>query len=680
MKPSTLIDTRVETNFVPADKIEMGIDEVDFGHLMSVLTNLYSDPEMAVLREYSTNARDAHIMAGQTRPIEVTLPSRLSTYLRIQDFGVGLDLDDIRNIYSKYGKSTKRGDNSQNGMLGLGSKSALTYTSQFSVTSVKDGKCYVVSVSLNERHRGEMNVVSVYDTTEPNGVTIEIPAKRTHSFHEKASHLFRFWEPGTVLVDGKQPPSVLENGTKVTDEIYQVDGLSTDYLVLAGVGYPVKEEYHFFKQDSYYRQFGVVYFVKPDKDGSPIEHTPNREALFYTPRTIATIQKAQKVFNDKFKETVQANVEAAENAYQAILLAHQWNTRYRTVKFDALTYRGQVIPTVIMCPEHEEEFTTRLGVKDKRKVSDPWYYYLTNRSGRGSTGELSAINGMSQRYVLVTGYDFKTVPSTTVRAKVRQWQEDNSDTSSAFLFVKTHPDRFWLGDWKVVPYSEIKATKLPVQKRAATFKFPLLTDEGTWVDSSIDFDKEKVLYISPTEVAGNSYSRARYGNASHKALFKAMAEHGYKVILLNANRHAKFRRDYGCKTLREVGQEIVKAYRDSLTKDELLLMSYQESDLTLAQDLVKHARVDVLDPDVVSLAKVDRDRRRTLLSKRESMVNFARIAGGSGYLPNAGDRVSLEFKKYPLISSLRDRSYRSFGQTECAELVTYMNARYKEGF
>ena len=49
--------------------IEMSIDTNSLAHIMSVLTNLYSDPEMAVLREYSCNARDSHLAVGQTRPI-----------------------------------------------------------------------------------------------------------------------------------------------------------------------------------------------------------------------------------------------------------------------------------------------------------------------------------------------------------------------------------------------------------------------------------------------------------------------------------------------------------------------------------------------------------------------------------------------------------------------------------
>ena len=72
------------------------------------MIDLYSDPELAVIREYSTNAFDAHIEAGVTRPIEITTPTHLCPFFKVRDYGFGLDVEDIREIYSQYGASTKR--------------------------------------------------------------------------------------------------------------------------------------------------------------------------------------------------------------------------------------------------------------------------------------------------------------------------------------------------------------------------------------------------------------------------------------------------------------------------------------------------------------------------------------------------------------------------------------------
>jgi hypothetical protein len=125
--------TTLESTMTPEATIGMTIDEGAMAHIMSVLTDLYSDPIAAVIREYSTNGYDAHVEAGITRPIEVNLPSVYAQTFTVRDYGLGLDLDDLYRIYSRYGASTKRESNDVVGMLGLGCKSGLTFTNQFSM-------------------------------------------------------------------------------------------------------------------------------------------------------------------------------------------------------------------------------------------------------------------------------------------------------------------------------------------------------------------------------------------------------------------------------------------------------------------------------------------------------------------------------------------------------------------
>ena len=98
----TVVDT------TDGEKIQMELDAHSLAHIMSVLTDLYSDTEMACIREYSTNAFDAQVEAGVTRPIEVFTPTALRPLLVIRDFGIGMNVEDIRKTYSKYGASSKR--------------------------------------------------------------------------------------------------------------------------------------------------------------------------------------------------------------------------------------------------------------------------------------------------------------------------------------------------------------------------------------------------------------------------------------------------------------------------------------------------------------------------------------------------------------------------------------------
>lgn len=54
---------------------DFGIQDEDLSHIMGILrSQIYTDKLLAVIREYSTNARDANIEAGNGSPIDITLP------------------------------------------------------------------------------------------------------------------------------------------------------------------------------------------------------------------------------------------------------------------------------------------------------------------------------------------------------------------------------------------------------------------------------------------------------------------------------------------------------------------------------------------------------------------------------------------------------------------------------
>jgi HSP90 family molecular chaperone len=157
----------------------MSIDPQGMAHIMGVLTNLYSDAPLAVLREYATNARDAHQAARVTRPVEIGLPTALDPILRVRDFGAGLSEQDIMGVYARYGSSTKRGCDEQVGAFGLGSKSAFTLAQQFVVNSVHDGWRTTVLFALRADGVGSVSVLHRGRTADPSGVQVEIGLTQT---------------------------------------------------------------------------------------------------------------------------------------------------------------------------------------------------------------------------------------------------------------------------------------------------------------------------------------------------------------------------------------------------------------------------------------------------------------------------------------------------------------------
>lgn len=103
------------------ESIGMSLDLDSAQILMQMLSkNLYSDAIGSTIRECASNALDSHRRAGIDDPIIVSfkMNDNGDYEFSVEDFGIGLDDDDVKNIISKYGKSTKRNSNIELGMMG----------------------------------------------------------------------------------------------------------------------------------------------------------------------------------------------------------------------------------------------------------------------------------------------------------------------------------------------------------------------------------------------------------------------------------------------------------------------------------------------------------------------------------------------------------------------------------
>lgn len=250
-------EVRSKSNIKGKGTTKMSIDEEGLAHIIRVVTDLYADPDSACLREYAANGLDSHVEAGQTRPVEVTLPTNENPTLIIQDWGVGLSRADIDGTYSKYGASTKRKSNKLIGALGLGCKSALSMTPSFTVTGVKDGVKVVAILHRGEDGVGEIEYPVEIETDEPNGVKVAIPVSdNIKEYAAKAKAIFITWERGTILVDGKEPALSItsdadfvklgkagylsRNGVETRSFGYSRNG--SIIVNMGGIGYPVESK------------------------------------------------------------------------------------------------------------------------------------------------------------------------------------------------------------------------------------------------------------------------------------------------------------------------------------------------------------------------------------------------------------------------------------------------------
>jgi DNA topoisomerase VI subunit B len=178
---------------------KFSLKQENLAHVFGILrSNLYSDKILAVIREYSTNAFDAHVAHNKPNlPIELTLPTVIEPTFQVRDFGKGLTEEDVFEIYSSYGASTKRNSNSYVGTLGMGSKAGFAYSPSFTITSYNGGMKKVYEAYIDETNIGTIAKVHEEATYEPTGICVKIDVRSAdiRQFRDTAYNFFQYFEP-----------------------------------------------------------------------------------------------------------------------------------------------------------------------------------------------------------------------------------------------------------------------------------------------------------------------------------------------------------------------------------------------------------------------------------------------------------------------------------------------------
>lgn len=185
-------------------------------------TSLYEDKEKIVLQELSANALDAHIVAGnEDTPIEIVLPTKLQPELVVRDFGVGMSLETLSSIYTVYGASTKRSDNTAIGGFGLGSKSPFALSDSFIVESTHKGITSTVTCFL-DNGMPKFSVFTSESTGKSDGTEIRVPiaSEEVQSrLKNKVSSLYLLW-PVKPKITSSGTDILADSGVIVENDLY----------------------------------------------------------------------------------------------------------------------------------------------------------------------------------------------------------------------------------------------------------------------------------------------------------------------------------------------------------------------------------------------------------------------------------------------------------------------------
>lgn len=623
-------------------EIDMDFDPAAIGQLMdNMAKHLYADPKRAIVREYSTNGWDATVEAvkngAEARAMEITLPTDLNPVLSIRDFGVGLDFDGIATVYSRYGASTKRDSNEYNGTFGIGGKSAFAYSNRFTVVSIKNGRRIEVVVTRSDDGRAKMIVVGSQEgtpTDEPSGTQIKIPTKRGDDLVAEAEAVYRWFEPGSVLVNGETPkhfdPQALDV-LEIATGIFVAKNPETknqwgsiqrqerdDLIVMGNVAYPTR-----FKSGLARDRFHVVAFVPLGAVAIP----SSREKLIDDSKlTQATLAHITETLRAELPVALQRHIEAADNRWDAADLLARWRNVVPngTWPQDGFKYDGELIPTEVA-----------------KLQGEPNIRLLPYERGTSKHNSHQKLRKLSMRKfarsLWVEGYVAESV-SPAQAQKARAYVHTQSiDASNGIVLIDTIPTevRPWIET--VVPYETIKAIKLPKDPNA---KHHVQTNSGRIPGSYDLFTTELSVRPNPTGkhiaktgvpaetfrhwtvplfYAIGSQSDIKYLTAG----LDAVCANGYTLVALYQSRVEKFKRNFpAAQEAREVITKGWERWGANEGKDVPLGLALQGSWSHRNLKLLDESQID--DPELskwVRLSKTD------LTASEASSKVFTRVLG-----------------------------------------------------
>lgn len=335
----------------------------------ALLSGLYSDIHLAIVRELSCNCYDSHVAAGcADKPFAIHLPNSLEPWITIQDFGTGINHKDIYDIYTTYFESTKTNTNDQVGCMGLGSKTFMAYCDNAIVTSITESVKRTYNVFFNEQGIPAIALLSQAPTTEGSGLSVQIPVKEGdyEKFREATQKALRFFKVKPIITGGKVEWK--EEKAMFSGEGWEShEKLERSFAIQGGVAYPI-DTYKL--HDDYYQMLNrgglVLYFNMGE-----INFTPSRESLSYDEHTINSINNKLKFVKKDFVTRVNEMIENQPTILDALNAVYNLKNKFSYIQgmtiSDKIIWNGQDISNPM-------EFIVKIANKGCTTYKRPSYY------------------------------------------------------------------------------------------------------------------------------------------------------------------------------------------------------------------------------------------------------------------------------------------------------------------
>lgn len=489
----------------------------------SILSSgLYSNKIKAIIRELSTNALDSHVGANKhDTPFEVHLPTFLEPWFAVKDFGLGLDGDQVVNIYTTYFESTKTDSNDFIGALGLGSKSPFSYTDNFTVTAIKNGYKRIYSAFINDVGVPSIAEMAEELTDEINGVEVKFSVTNRYDFNtfrSESSEVFSWFKhkPNITGVDDFSHRDMAFLEKDIVPGVHTISGRSST-AVMGNIAYSLNSipeaDKHFGELANLLNCGLVIEFNIGDLD-----FAASREQLSYIPLTINSIRSKLEELNSnlavhlasranaipgEWKKALFLYSEHNKPLYKAAVSKYVADTKFPL--YDTTAYNGAKIFTLTV----SELALREMSIRAFRRQYNGCNTITTSTAYVNNQHEKVVRISVDENVVIVLN-DLKT--GCVNRARYHY----NKMLSNVTVFCVSHEDpdmamRQLEYDKLIAelhnPPVIIKASKLMKQERCTPIstngitvyarkaaKYSGVTDSYTWTPHAAAIDENKTYY------------------------------------------------------------------------------------------------------------------------------------------------------------------------------------------
>jgi len=363
----------------------------------------------AGIREIISNGIDSTTRARNNRPIEIELPTRFTPKFSVRDYGLGLSHEEIYDLYTSVGESSKKNVENEIGFFGIGAMSPFAYVDAFTVISYQDGRCRTYSIFMAESGVPEIAFIKEAPTDQQNGleVSYSVKANDINNFCIKVQSCLRYISKDKWIWKNNSGPTVVF----YEDEIRK----STNFVLEIEGKYFINN-----KTYSYYQSApqlsntvvmgGVAYEYDSSVTGSKLfqNHSlvinaplgavsiqASREKLKMNTKTISFLKTCVMEVDEKIKQTIESNIRSIDNLKDAVLYSEK------------ITYGRHVIPQWrgFNTTEHtlHTELVKYFGLEGKNRNKFYENRHLNFRSAKYALNDIG--HGGKSRIINNANYD-----------------------------------------------------------------------------------------------------------------------------------------------------------------------------------------------------------------------------------------------------------------------------------